>query len=188
MLVICQFSAARCTFESNQCGWTNTDKDNFDWKRKQGSTPSIGTGPSVDHTLGTKKGYFVYIETSFGRIGDRARFLSPLFKKVCIFFYWKRIEDSARCDMYILYFRIPHNTLCLPHPPPHQILHKPLILNAPGSIAFSQEHFKTISYAKFGGQTECIMGDSKIVNTWENIASFFIGSIMTRFCRWWLHW
>ena len=45
-----------------------------------------------------------------------------------------------------------------------QILHKPLFLNAPGSIAFSQEHFKTISYAKFGGQTECIMGNSKIVN------------------------
>ena len=36
--------------------------------------------------------------------------------------------------------------------------------NAPGSIAFSQEHFKTISYAKFGGQTECIMGNWKIVN------------------------
>ena len=86
MFVICQFSAARCTFESNQCGWTNTDKDNFDWKRKQGSTPTIGTGPSVDHTLGTNKGYFVYIETSFGSVGDRARFLSPLFKKVCIFF------------------------------------------------------------------------------------------------------
>ena len=32
-------------------------------------------------------------------------------------------------------------------------LHKPLFLNAPGNIAFSQEHFKTISYAKFGGQT-----------------------------------
>ena len=60
----------------------------------------------------------------------------------------------------ILYFRIPHNTLCLPP----QILHKPLFLNAPGSIAFSQEHFKTISYAKFGGRTECIMGNSKIVN------------------------
>ena len=60
----------------------------------------------------------------------------------------------------ILYFRIPHNTLCLPP----QILHKPLFLNAPGSIVFSQEHFKTISYAKFGGQTECIMGNSKIVN------------------------
>ena len=60
----------------------------------------------------------------------------------------------------ILYFRIPHNTLCLPP----KILHKPLFLNAPGSITFSQEHFKIISYAKFGGQTECIMGNSKIVN------------------------
>ena len=39
-----------------------------------------------------------------------------------------------------------------------------MFLNAPGSIAFSQEHFKTISYAKFGGQTECIMGNWKIVN------------------------
>ena len=31
-------------------------------------------------------------------------------------------------------------------------------------MAFSQEHFKTISYANFGGQTECIMGNWKIVN------------------------
>ena len=45
-----------------------------------------------------------------------------------------------------------------------QILHKPLFLITPGNIAFSQEHFKTISYAKFGGQTECIMGNWKIVN------------------------
>lgn len=123
MFVICQFSAARCTFESNQCGWTNTDKDNFDWKRKQGSTPSIGTGPSVDHTLGTNKGYFVYIETSFGSIGDRAQFLSPLFKKVCIILLKK---NCARCWH---------------------------------------------------------------VHTWENIASFFfLGSIITLFCRWWLLW
>ena len=52
-----------------------------------------------------------------------------------------------------------------------QILHKPLFLNAPGSITFSQEHFKTISYAKFGGQKECIMGNSKIVN-WRGKAYF----------------
>ena len=68
--------------------------------------------------------------------------------------------DVSSLYTNILYFRIPHNTLCLPP----QILHKPLFLNAPGSIAFSQEHFKAISYAKFGGQTECIMGNSKIVN------------------------
>ena len=60
----------------------------------------------------------------------------------------------------ILSFRIPHYTLCLPP----QILHKPLFLNAPGRIAFSQEHLNSINYAKFGGQTECITRDSKIVN------------------------
>ena len=49
----------------------------------------------------------------------------------------------------ILYFPVPHNTLCL---------HKPLFLNAPGSIAFSQEHFKTISYAKFGGRQSVLWG------------------------------
>ena len=31
-------------------------------------------------------------------------------------------------------------------------------------MQYSQEHLKTIVYAKFGGQTECIMGNSKIEN------------------------
>ena len=29
-------------------------------------------------------------------------------------------------------------------------------------MQYSQEHLKTMVYAKFGGQTECIMGNSKI--------------------------
>jgi len=51
----------------------------------------------------------------------------------------------------ILSFRILHYTLCLP---------PKFCINPSGSIAFSQEHFKTINYAKF----ECITGDSKTVN------------------------
>ena len=31
-------------------------------------------------------------------------------------------------------------------------------------MQYSQEHLKTMVYAKFEGQTECIMGNSKIVN------------------------
>ena len=31
-------------------------------------------------------------------------------------------------------------------------------------MQYSQEHLKTMVYAEFGGQTECIMGNSKIVN------------------------
>ena len=31
-------------------------------------------------------------------------------------------------------------------------------------MQYSQEHLKTVVYAKFGGQTECIMGNWKIEN------------------------
>ena len=33
-------------------------------------------------------------------------------------------------------------------------------------MQYSQEHLKTMVYAKFGGQTECIMGNWKIENTY----------------------
>ena len=41
-------------------------------------------------------------------------------------------------------------------------------------MQYSQEHLKTMVYAKFGGQPECIMGNSKIENsslwkTWDNL-------------------
>ena len=65
----------------------------------------------------------------------------------------------------ILYFRIPHNTLCLLP----QILHKLLFSNALGDTAYYQEHLKTMVYAKFGGQTKCIMGNSKIENYGNSI-------------------
>ena len=38
-------------------------------------------------------------------------------------------------------------------------------------MQYSQEHLKTMVYAEFGGQTECIMGNWKIENGWSN-ASF----------------
>ena len=31
-------------------------------------------------------------------------------------------------------------------------------------MQYSQEHLKMMVYAKFGGQSECIVGDSKIEN------------------------
>ena len=34
------------------CGWNDTSKGAFDWKRDRGGTPSSNTGPTVDHTLG----------------------------------------------------------------------------------------------------------------------------------------
>ena len=46
-----------------------------------------------------------------------------------------------------------------------QILHKLLLRNALGNMQTSQEYFTTIVYAKFGGRTECIMDNWKIVNS-----------------------
>ena len=36
-------------------------------------------------------------------------------------------------------------------------------------MQYSQEHFKTMVYAKFGGQTECIMRNSKIENLFQRL-------------------
>ena len=69
-------------------------------------------------------------------------------------------DGNGNVKKAIDYFRIPHNTLrLLP-----QILQRLLLSNALGKMQFSQEHLKTMVYAKFGGQTESIMGDSKIEN------------------------
>ena len=42
-------------------------------------------------------------------------------------------------------------------------------------MQYSQEHLKTMVYAEFGGQTECIMGNWKIENrpTINILASFW---------------
>ena len=53
------------------------------------------------------------------------------------------------------YFRVPHNTLLLP--PKYCIFQ---LLSS--KMQYSQDHLKTMVYAKIWGQTECIIGDSKM--------------------------
>nr|XP_054770411.1 MAM and LDL-receptor class A domain-containing protein 1-like [Lytechinus pictus] len=43
-----------CNFDSGFCGWTQDSTDYFDWTLRSGSTPSVNTGPSSDHTTGSK--------------------------------------------------------------------------------------------------------------------------------------
>ena len=71
-----------CDFEKGECTWINaqTDdiNDNFDWIRAT-RTPSTNTGPSTDHSTGTDKGHFMYIESSWPRQwGEKARFESEV--------------------------------------------------------------------------------------------------------------
>lgn len=51
-----------CNFERNNlCGISQSGNDDMDWTLIRGSTPSLNTGPDVDHTLGTSKGKFVIL-------------------------------------------------------------------------------------------------------------------------------
>ena len=44
-----------CDFEDDFCTYGNDeDDDDFDWERNSGTTFSVGTGPSKDHTYLTK--------------------------------------------------------------------------------------------------------------------------------------
>lgn len=48
-----------CTFEQGFCNWNNSKEDEFDWSRQRGSSLSIGTGPSSDHTTASQKGQHI---------------------------------------------------------------------------------------------------------------------------------
>lgn len=66
-----------CDFEHGMCGYIKDPSGNFDWSRNKGATASFGTGPSIDKTLETDQGYYIYTEASGRRFGDKARLLSP---------------------------------------------------------------------------------------------------------------
>jgi hypothetical protein len=83
-----------CTFEDDLCTWLNGQNgvvDDFDWLRNSGSTTSIGTGPSVDHTYGTPEGTYLYIEASdVTDNGDKAWLISEHYEPGphCLVFWY----------------------------------------------------------------------------------------------------
>ncbi|NWH70951.1 MALR1 protein, partial [Piaya cayana] len=84
----------QCNFENGLCNWEQDFEDDFDWIRVQGPTPTLNTGPFKDHTTGTARGHYLYMESSKPhQFQDKAILLSPLFKppgkRPCIFrFYY----------------------------------------------------------------------------------------------------
>lgn len=47
---------ARCNFEKGWCGWSNAPNRALKWILHQGSTTTLGTGPSYDHTYRNQTG------------------------------------------------------------------------------------------------------------------------------------
>ncbi|NWY41718.1 MALR1 protein, partial [Sylvia atricapilla] len=70
----------QCNFENGLCNWEQDVQDDFDWIRIRGPTPTVNTGPLKDHTTGTARGHYLYLESSEPRhFRDKAVLLSPLF-------------------------------------------------------------------------------------------------------------
>ena len=59
---------AGCVLDAST-GWENVTADDMDWRVNQGTTPSTGTGPSVDATLGNSYGNYLYVEASGFNVG-----------------------------------------------------------------------------------------------------------------------
>ncbi|XP_040023689.2 MAM and LDL-receptor class A domain-containing protein 1 [Gasterosteus aculeatus] len=79
---ICVGFSGRCSFEFDLCSWRQCLRDDFDWLIKAGSTPTVGTGPSSDHTLRDPSGHYLYLESSFPQAaGDAARISGPLLSR-----------------------------------------------------------------------------------------------------------
>ncbi|KAL3836125.1 hypothetical protein ACJMK2_021576 [Sinanodonta woodiana] len=67
-----------CDFETGLCGWRQAIDDQFNFLWYMGQTPSTITGPDVDHTLGTDKGHYLYLESGGRNFTDAARLESSL--------------------------------------------------------------------------------------------------------------
>ena len=63
-------------------GWINLPNgtsDDIDWRVNQGSTPTNGTGPVLDHRPGTLTGKYLYLESSGGCNEAMAALVTPCF-------------------------------------------------------------------------------------------------------------
>nr|XP_039270716.1 MAM and LDL-receptor class A domain-containing protein 2-like [Styela clava] len=112
----CEYIRGSCNFEdpfSRKCSYTDDDTGDFVWKSWQGPTPTDLTGPSVDHTLGTEEGYYLYTETSPQEGGDKARIVSPVVPNSgsqCTgldFWYHMFGNDVGELAMYVEYGNEP---------------------------------------------------------------------------------
>ncbi|XP_013411912.1 MAM and LDL-receptor class A domain-containing protein 1, partial [Lingula anatina] len=69
-------SNVTCSFESGSCAFENLSTS-YNWSVITGSTPSSGTGPYTDHTLGTLSGHYIYAEASSVSSGANTILISP---------------------------------------------------------------------------------------------------------------
>uniref|UniRef100_A0A8D0GRG3 MAM domain containing 2 n=1 Tax=Sphenodon punctatus TaxID=8508 RepID=A0A8D0GRG3_SPHPU len=93
-----------CTFERDECAFTQERRNRSSWHRRRGQTPTSYTGPKGDHTTGV--GYYVYIEASNMLYGKKARLISKSLRgisgQLCLtFFYHMYGAGTGILNVYV---------------------------------------------------------------------------------------
>ncbi|XP_041460944.1 MAM and LDL-receptor class A domain-containing protein 2-like [Lytechinus variegatus] len=99
-----------CDFQNDLCGWSQeVVQDQWDWLRSSGSTDSPNTGPQVDHTFGTRDGYYIFFESSFPtlKIGETAvlnsEYFSPIQSACLSFWYYMYGNHIGDLNVWMAY-------------------------------------------------------------------------------------
>ncbi|WAR18860.1 MLRP1-like protein [Mya arenaria] len=101
-----------CNFDAaTLCNWSTNKTSLGTWSAHKGPTNTGSTGPDTDHTTGTSSGkldllntkrilcrshlppgYYVYVETSFDKVGDKGHLISPQLppsvQPACVAFWY----------------------------------------------------------------------------------------------------
>jgi len=87
-------------------GWVGSNTTGYSWRAQAGPTTSGGTGPEVDHTLGTATGIFMYVEASTpAAAGSTTDLTSPSMSITGIanpaLSFWYHMVGAGMGTMYI---------------------------------------------------------------------------------------
>ena len=93
-----------CDFEDGICGFSNSPISDFSWERLAGTFSltiyPIWDAPTVDHTLGSAEGNFMYLDTYNRKQGQKAIFESETIGNYILYF----IFYNFILAFYILFF------------------------------------------------------------------------------------
>ena len=94
-----EINCGKCDFESNLCGWTKPYiPSKFAWQRKRNGSDS-GNGPSIDHTTGSEKGWYMIAQkTEEQDVLTETILLSPMLMQsftTCELDFWIYMEKDS---------------------------------------------------------------------------------------------
>jgi hypothetical protein len=94
-----------CNFEEGYCGFTNLlSETNWIILSGEFSSNSMLSVPSVDHTLVSPLGHFIYLDTTFNKPGAKAQLESEVISDYmnssqCVLFYVKTKDNVATLNI-----------------------------------------------------------------------------------------